>query len=58
MLYKNSMRNSEKLILEELKQELNFRERIILKVLKKYVLMIYSKGIIKIRKNKNIRLQA
>ena len=32
MLYKNSMRNSEKLILEELKQELNFRERIILKV--------------------------
>lgn len=47
MLYKNSMRNSEKLILEELKQELNFRERIILKVLKKYVLMIYNKGIIK-----------
>ena len=47
MLYKNSMRNSEKLILEELKQELNFRERIILKVLKKYVLMIYSKGITK-----------
>ena len=46
MLY-NSIKNSELLILEELKKELNFKEKILLIILKKYVLKIYKTGLMK-----------
>lgn len=46
MLY-DSIKDSELLILEELKNGLNIKERILLLLFKKYVLKIYRKGIIK-----------
>ena len=46
MLY-NGIKNSELLILEELKKELNFKEKILLMIFKKNVLKIYKTGIIK-----------
>ncbi len=46
MLY-NSIKNSELLILEELKRKLNFKEKILLIIFKKYVLKIYKTGLMK-----------
>lgn len=40
----NKVKDSELLILDELKKELSFEERILLTLLKKFVLKIYNKG--------------
>lgn len=43
MIY-NRIKDSELLILDELKKGLNFEEKILLTLLKKFVLKIYNKG--------------
>ncbi len=40
----NKVKDSELLILDELKKELSFEERILLILLKRFVLKIYNKG--------------
>ena len=40
----NNVKDSELLILDELKKELSFEEKILLTLLKRFVLKIYNKG--------------
>ena len=40
----NKVKDSELLILDELKKELSFEEKILLTLLKRFVLKIYNKG--------------